>query len=164
MLYLFISKNICAWVVDIKLENDMLLVKADVLPEVFEKVVEAKRLIAQKKAKSATEAAKMCGISRSAFYKYRDFVFAYKERAQGNVVNLSAVLEDKAGVLSDFISTLHSMKANILTINQGMPSGGVAQVTVSYRSKSDNDDTSKVLKTLSEIDGVITIEQVLGEV
>ena len=57
----------------------MLLVKTEVLPEVFEKVVEAKRLLNCKKAKSATEAAKMCGISRSAFYKYRDAVFAYKE-------------------------------------------------------------------------------------
>lgn len=146
------------------MDVDMLLVRRKVLPEVFQKVVEAKRLLACKKAKSATEAAKMCGISRSAFYKYRDSVFSYKERAGGSVVNLSAVLEDKTGVLSLFISVLHEMNANILTINQGMPSGGVAQVTVSYRSKSDNDDTSKVLKTLSEIDGVITIEQVLGEV
>ena len=145
------------------MENDMLLVKADVLPEVFAKVVEAKRLIALKKAKSATEAAKMCGISRSAFYKYRDFVFAYKERSHDNVVNLSAVLEDKAGVLSVFISVLHSLKANILTINQGMPSGGVAQVTVSYRDEKGNDVTA-VLKKLLSIDGVITLEQVLGEV
>ena len=146
-----------------ELDSDMLLVKTEVLPEVFEKVVGAKRLLNCKKATSATEAAKMCGISRSAFYKYRDFVFAYKERAQGNVVNLSAVLEDKAGVLSDFISTLHSMKANILTINQGMPSGGVAQVTVSYREEKGS-DVSAVLKKLLSIDGVITLEQVLGEV
>ena len=146
------------------MKTDMLLVKTDVLPEVFQKVVEAKHLLNCKKAKSATEAAKMCGISRSAFYKYRDAVFNYKERVNGSIINLSAVLEDKAGVLSLFISVLHDMKANILTINQGMPSGGVAQVTVSYRSRSDDEDISKVLKRLSEIDGVVTLEQVLGEV
>ena len=146
------------------LDTDMLLVKSEVLPDVFGKVVEAKRLLNCKKAASATEAAKMCGISRSAFYKYRDSVFAYKEMANESVVNLSAVLEDKAGVLSLFISVLHEMKANILTINQGMPSGGVAQVTVSYRSNKNDDDISKVLKRLSKIDGVITLEQVLGGV
>lgn len=146
------------------MEADMLLVKADVLPEVFEKVVEAKHLLNCKKAKSATEAAKMCGISRSAFYKYRDSVFAYKEFKKDSVVNLSAVLEDKAGVLSIFISTLHEMKANILTINQGMPSNGVAQVTVSYRNSKNNGDIKKVLQRLSKIDGVITLEQVLGGV
>ena len=146
------------------IDTDMLLVKTEVLPEVFQKVVEAKRLLTCKKVKSATEAAKMCGISRSAFYKYRDSVFSYKERSNGGIVNLSAVLEDKAGVLSLFISVLHEMNANILTINQGMPSGGVAQVTVSYRSKSEKDDISKVLKSLAKIDGVVTIESVLGEV
>lgn len=146
------------------MDADMLLVKAEVLPEVFLKVVEAKRLLNCKKAGSATEAAKMCGISRSAFYKYRDAVFAYKEFADQSVINLSAVLEDKAGILSHFISVLHEMNANILTINQGMPSGGVAQVTVSYRSNKNDGDISKVLKRLSEIDGVITLEQVLGGV
>ena len=147
-----------------KMESDMLLVKTEVLPEVFSKVVEAKRILNCKKAKSATEAAKMCGISRSAFYKYRDSVFAYKAVANESIVNLSAVLEDKAGVLSLFISVLHEMKANILTINQGMPSGGVAQVTVSYRSKVRDGDISKVVERLSKIDGVITLEQVLGGV
>lgn len=146
------------------MDADMLLVKAEVLPEVFGKVVLAKHLINCKKVKSATEAAKMCGISRSAFYKYRDSVFAYKELTNDSIINLSAVLEDKAGVLSLFISVLHEMDANILTINQGMPSGGVAQVTVSYRSKKNDDNLSKVLERLSKIDGVITLEQVLGGV
>lgn len=147
-----------------KLDADMLLVKADVLPEVFEKVVMAKQLLNCKKAKSATEASKMCGISRSAFYKYRDSVFSYKEMFNGNIINLSAVLEDKAGVLSLFISVLHEMNANILTINQGMPSGGVAQVTVSYRCEKNDNNIAKVLERLSQIDGIITIEQVLGGV
>lgn len=146
------------------MKSNMLLVKADVLPEVFVKVIEAKRLIACKKAKSATEAAKICGISRSAFYKYRDAVFSYKELSQEKIINLSAVLEDKAGVLSLFISVLHEMQANILTINQGMPSGGVAQVTVSYRDETENSDVSAVLENLSKVDGVITLEQVIGEV
>ena len=146
------------------MDADMLLVKSEVLPEVFAKVVAAKHLLSCKKAKSATEAAKMCGISRSAFYKYRDAVFAYKEFTNESIVNLSAVLEDKAGVLSLFISVLHEMNANILTINQGMPSSGVAQVTVSYRNKNNDGDISKVLERLSKIDGVITLEQVLGGV
>lgn len=146
------------------MDTDMLLVKTDVLPEIFLKVVEAKRLLACKKAKSATEAAKMCGISRSAFYKYRDAVYAYRNSSDGRVVNISAVLEDRAGVLSIFISVLREMKANILTINQGMPSGGVAQVTVSYRDENQDGDVQEMLEKLGNIDGVITIEQVLGEV
>ncbi len=141
--------------------SDLLLVKTDVLPEVFLKVIEAKRLLASHTVKSASDAARMCGISRSAFYKYRDAVFTYQERG-GTVVNLSAVLEDRVGVLSTFIAVLGEMQVNILTINQGMPSGGVAQVTVSCQDDSDriNDE---LLHCLSKLDGVVTLQRVLGE-
>lgn len=142
--------------------TDLLLVKTDVVPEVFVKVVEAKRLLANHTAKSASEAARMCGISRSAFYKYRDAVFSYQERGSGTIINLSAVLEDRVGVLSTFIAVLGEMRINILTINQGMPSGGVAQVTVSCQDDGErmNEDT---LRYLSELDGVVSLHRVLGE-
>ena len=144
-------------------DSNLLLVKTDALPEVFSKVVKAKFLLSSKKAKSASEAARMCGISRSAFYKYKDSVFSYSEQNISSVVNLAAVLEDKAGMLLEFILLLKKMGANIITINQGMPSGGVASVTVSYRCGAEN-DVDKILSELSKIEGVVSVRQVLGEI
>lgn len=145
-------------------DSNLLLVKTEVLPEVFSKVVKAKYLLSCKKVKSASEAARMCGISRSAFYKYKDSVFVYNDRGFESITNLSAVLEDKAGTLSNFISTLREMGANILTINQGMPSGGVASVTVSYRSTDSGFEVDEILKRISQIEGVVSVHQVLGEI
>ncbi|MBQ4154611.1 MAG: ACT domain-containing protein [Clostridia bacterium] len=145
-------------------DSNLLLVKADVLPEVFLKVIKAKYLLSSKKAKSASEAARLCGISRSAFYKYKDSVFHYEEQGEDGIVNLSAVLENVSGVLSDFISALTGQGANILTINQGMPSGGVASVTVSYRSKASSISVEEILSELSQIKGVVSVHQVLGEI
>jgi chorismate mutase len=120
-------------------------------------------LLYSKKAKSAIEAARMCGISRSAFYKYKDAVYSYKEQNLGGIVNLSAVLEDKSGMLSEFILVLRKTGVNILTINQGMPSNGVASVTVSYRGGAEN-MVDKILSELSQLEGVISVQQVLGEI
>lgn len=145
-------------------ESNLLLVKTEVLPEVFSKVVKAKYLLSCKRAKSASEAARMCGISRSAFYKYKDSVFVYNDWSLESVINISAVLEDKAGTLSNFIYTLREMGANILTINQGMPSGGVASVTVSYRSEEHGFEVDEILKRILEIDGVVSAYQVLGKI
>ena len=50
----------------------LLLVDAGVLPEVFGKVLEAKEHLQSGRAATAAEAARMAGISRSAFYKYKD--------------------------------------------------------------------------------------------
>lgn len=163
MVYFYLLKYICLRVVDILENSDFLLVKKSALPEIFVKVAKAKKLLLCKKAKSTSDAARQCGISRSAFYKYKDSVFLCSEGSVGKIINLSAVLEDKSGVLSKFISDLYDMKVNILTINQGMPSDGVASVTVSFRCSQDFEDLEKLLLRLKKINGVISIRQVIDE-
>ena len=46
------------------------LVDAGILPEVYRKVLTAKKYLATGKAASVKEAAQLAGISRSAYYKY----------------------------------------------------------------------------------------------
>ena len=48
-----------------------LLVDMSVLPEVYVKVIEAKGYLQSGEAANASQAAKMAGISRSAYYKYK---------------------------------------------------------------------------------------------
>ena len=52
----------------------LLLVDSSVLPEVFLRVVEAKRMLAVGQVRSLSEAAKAAGISRSALYKYLSLI------------------------------------------------------------------------------------------
>ena len=56
------------------LKTKYYLVAADALPEIFLKVAEANRMLRAGEAATALEAARAVGISRSAFYKYRDAV------------------------------------------------------------------------------------------
>ena len=94
--------------VDALSENlKFLLVDAQVLPDVFLKVVQAKMLLAQGKAKSSSQAAQMAGISRSAFYKYKDAIYLYDERMNENLVTFYLTLEDRPGVLSSLLSSFY---------------------------------------------------------
>ena len=110
-------------------QNKFLLVDLSVLPEVFTKVVEAKRYMAQGKAKSYSDAAKMAGISRSAFYKYKDKVYPYESNSLTRVLTLTVTLLDEPGILSSLITGLYQIGANIITINQNIPVDGVAPVS-----------------------------------
>ena len=74
------------------------VVEADALPEVFRLVMQAKELLACGAAKSAAQAARMAGISRSAFYKYKDAVFPYNEREGNRIITLHLILQDRPGM------------------------------------------------------------------
>ena len=86
-------------------ENRYLLVDPKVLPPVFEGVIRAKELLATGQVTSAAAAAKAAGISRSAFYKYKDFVFKYSA-GSADTLNINALLSDRAGVFSAYRGSL----------------------------------------------------------
>ena len=141
----------------ISMENKSQLIVADskILPEVFTKVLEVKKLMAQKGEKSFASACKRIGISRSAYYKYKDSVFSYEELFTRRIVNLHLLLSDSPGVLSNALSFLHSLNANILTLNQAIPVDGVAQVNISLRLSGSSDEHLAGLNSINELDGVL---------
>ena len=49
-------------------KSQYLIVNADVLPDVFTKVIEAKQLLSKAQAKNSSDACRIVGISRSAYY------------------------------------------------------------------------------------------------
>jgi chorismate mutase len=54
--------------------NKYYLIRSDVLPEVFHKVINVKQLVDREDGLSINEACRRVKISRSAYYKYRDAV------------------------------------------------------------------------------------------
>ena len=62
------------------------IVEAAALPEIFQKVAEAKRMLETGETDKVNVAAQAVGISRSAFYKYRDAIAPFhhvSDHAQG---------------------------------------------------------------------------------
>lgn len=133
----------------------LLLVDAAVLPEVFVKVVQAKMYLAQGKAASASQASQMAGISRSAFYKYKDCVYMYDERMNNHIVTFYLTLEDRPGVLSALLSELYRAGANVITVNQNIPVDGVAIASVSVRTDSASLSRAEILVMLGALDGIV---------
>ena len=137
-----------------------LLVDTKVLPDVFLRVVQAKRLLAMGRAESLSQAAKMAGISRSALYKYKDFVHNYDESLSENILNISAVLEDRPGVLSAVLGELTRYHANVLTVNQNIPFDGVAPVSLSVRYDRSGGGEDELLGALKSLAGVVEVKMV----
>lgn len=138
-------------------ESTLVLVELSALPDVFSKVLQAKRLLAQGKAKSYAEAARMCDISRNALYKYKDRVFERSDFFDMRIITLSAQLMDRPGVLSKLVNAISQTGANILTVNQNMAVDGVALVSVSV-GVAKNSELAELIASLNEDEDIVSIK------
>ena len=143
--------------------SQLIVVDANILPDVFTKVLEVKRLMAQKSEKSFASACKRAGISRSAYYKYKDSVFSYDELFNRKIVNLYLLLSDSPGVLSSVLVFLHGIHANILTVNQSIPVDSAAAVNISLRLTTESPEEIASLTSISELDGVLEVKILSAE-
>lgn len=135
------------------------LIDSSILPEVYSKVIVAKGLIASGEASSATQAAKMAGISRSAYYKYKDKIFEYSEQGE-DTATINAKLLDNAGVLSSVMNELYIDGANVLSVNQSIPVNGVADVSITVRIANTDVSNDSLLEKIKGISGVKSVELV----
>lgn len=145
------------------MSEKFVVVRADVLPEVILKVIEAKRMLALGECKTSTDACREAGISRSAYYKYKDCAFMYNEGQTSKIVTYYLSLQDRAGVFSEVLACLYKSGANVLTINQNIPIDSVATATVSVKFDDSEADFIAVTNALSKIDGVVKVSTSYGK-
>ena len=137
------------------LEN-YLIIHRSILPEYYEKVLEVRRLMESGKIKEVSQAVKQVGISRSTYYKYKDFIFEPTDISGGRKAVFSMMLNHEPGVLSSILSLISQAGASVLTITQSLPIHGMASVTISL----DISSTESVGELLSKIENTAGVENV----
>lgn len=138
------------------------IVDAQALPEVFLKVVEAKRLLDTGEARTVNQAANQVGISRSAFYKYKDTVRPFHDMLSGRIINFQILLKNEPGVLSGVLNAFAKCGANILTINQSIPAGGGAVVNIGAETSGMKMPVEGLLEQSRAVNGVVRCEILAG--
>ncbi|MFQ9062546.1 MAG: ACT domain-containing protein [Oscillospiraceae bacterium] len=138
------------------------IVEAAALPEIFQKVAEAKRMLETGETDKVNVAAQAVGISRSAFYKYRDAIAPFQNLMAGRIITFQIMLKDKAGILSEILTIFANCGANILTINQSIPTGGRAMVTISAETSNLSCNIEALTQQIAERTGVVKADCVAG--
>lgn len=138
------------------------IVEASALPEVFLKVAEAKELLETGQVKTVNEAAQKTGISRSAFYKYRDTVMPFHNMMTGRVITFQMLMRDQPGCLSDVLNIFAEHNANLLSVNTIIPSNGSGILTIVAETIKVTITLEQLLQQLRESKGVIKAEILAG--
>ena len=138
------------------------IVAADALPEVFLRVAEARRMLQVGEADTVGEAACKAGISRSAFYKYKDAVQPFNDMKSEHIITFYTLLKDVSGTLYRVLNVFASSGANILTINQSIPTNGCAAVTISAETSGMEKSLEQLIGDVSSLENVIKFEILAG--
>ena len=139
-----------------------LIVETQLLPDVYLRVVEANRLLQSGKARTVNEAVEQVGLSRSAFYKYRDAVRPFNDMLHGRIVTFQLMLRDEPGILSGLLNVFAGTGVNILTINQNIPTNGCAVVTIAAETSALQWPLEEMMAAVRACTGVLRCEILAG--
>ena len=118
------------------------------------KVVEVNRLLSAGKVKTIQEAVDRVGISRSSYYKFKNDIEEFHSSMTGMTLTLSMEISDETGILSDILREIADFGANILTIHQSIPIGGMASVSISMQVLKSSENVSGLLENLERLSGI----------
>ena len=76
-----------------KKDSGYYLVKEDILPSAIKKTIKVKEMLRRHDNMTINDAVSKMGLSRSAYYKYKDFVLPFYEASINKIVSVSFVLE-----------------------------------------------------------------------
>ena len=134
--------------------DQYLIIHKSILPEYYEKVIEARKLIETGKIRDVSQAVREVGISRSTYYKYKDFILEPTEISGGRKAVLSMMLNHEQGILSALLQRISEARANVLTITQSLPIRDRAGVTISLDVSEVDGSMEDFVAKLSEVPGV----------
>lgn len=138
------------------------IVDTDALPEIFHKVVETRRLLDTGEVETVNQAVQITGISRSAFYKYKDAVRPFQDMLHGRIITFQLMMKDQPGILSSVLNVFADSGSNVLTINQGLPINGCAAVTISVETSAMQVTIKDLLDQIASEQGVLRSEILAG--
>lgn len=135
-------------------KREFYIVDKKILPTSIQKVIEVNDLIQQEKI-SKYEAIKKIGISRSTYYKYKDYIRPFFESGRDTVFSLYLSMDDHPGVLSAILDIISDSHLNILTIIQNIPVDNIAAATIALQTKEELlRDVEACLEQIRAVEGV----------
>lgn len=137
-----------------KEKREYFIVDKRILPTSIQNVIKVNELIQQEKI-SKYEAIKRIGLSRSTYYKYKDYIKPFFEGGEEKVFAIHLALVDEPGILARILDIIASHQMNVLTIIQNIAIDGIGRATISVQTTENIlRKIETMLEIISEIEGV----------
>ncbi|AVQ17524.1 ACT domain protein [Fusobacterium gonidiaformans 3-1-5R] len=130
------------------------IVDKTILSASIQKVIAVNEMVKNEHI-SKHEGIRRTGLSRSTYYKYKDFIKPFFEGSQEKIFNIHMSLKDRQGLLAQILEVIADDKMNILTIVQNAAVDGIVQLTISLQGTAETPkNIETTLAKIQVIDGV----------
>ena len=137
--------------------KEFYIVDKRILPKSIQNVIKVNDLISKTKISKYSAIIKV-GISRSTYYKYKDFIKPFYEGGDDRIYSLHLSIKDRVGILSEVLDAISKEKINMLTIVQNMPVDGVAKTTILLKMTATMaKKVDKIISKIGKVEGITDI-------
>lgn len=140
------------------MQGKFLIVDKDLVPPYCERVIEARQLLDTGRAKDVSEAAKMVGISRSTYYKYKDLVREMSSISMGRHAIISMMMSHRVGLLWKVLRIISNYDYSVWTITQNPPVEAKANVVITLDLGQDADSLDEMLAEIEQVMGLSQVK------
>ena len=127
--------------------EEFLIIDKSILPEHFGMIIEIKELI--NNGYKISDACKKVGLSRSTFYKYKDYVFL-TNGLNCKKANILVKMKEK-GSLIELLTLLEELNIKVLNIHKESLVNGVQEIFLTLSTNNLVMDYNDVIKDIRRI-------------
>ena len=136
--------------------EEFLIIDKSIFPEHFGMIIEIKELI--NNGYKISDACKKVGLSRSTFYKYKDYVFL-TNGLNSKKANILVKMKEK-GSLIELLTLLEELNIKVLNIHKETLVNGIQEVFLTLSTNNiimDYNDVIKDVRRIKDIKEVLLL-------
>lgn len=146
-----------------KKKKEYYLVDFEILPTAIKNTIRAKQMLENGSASTIYEAVKKMGISRSAFYKYKDHISDVVAGNERDLLTVIAVIPNDTVVVTRLLRKLDKLDAVPVTMEKSAPAGKYISMTFSFFVMDLPFSTDELVSEIKNVKGISNVI-VVGEV
>lgn len=138
------------------------MVDFQILPAAIKKTIRTKELLKSGAAETINAAVAKTGISRSAYYKYKDHVASAFEDPLRSTTALFIIVQNDSAVINKIFRRIGKGRAEIVSMNLGVPIKKLTTLTLSLRTgemQISFAEMTQILKSIKGVKDVTVIEE-----
>ena len=135
-------------------EKQFYLVDFQILPEAIKKTIRVKEMLKNDTSATINSAVHSMGISRSAYYKYKNHVETAFDKPKEKAVVFFILMNKDFSLFGKVLRRITKEAGEVLTINRGLSFEKTVPVTIAFKTKNLSEEIEKLSVSLKKIKGV----------